>query len=455
MKRTPSPLLAITSAALLLASTAHGRTRPRYGDGVRAQTRASVSQYEGAPEVLSGTVFETLFDIDETGRLVPMLAATWLPLNENRRWEITLRDNIKLHDATALTPTLVAKSLAQAGVPGCKVLVAPAAVVLECENPQPNMPPLLAQSKYLIATASKDGQAVGTGPYKIEKRDSGGRFLLKINDDYWGTRPYLDTIELTTARNARDEITDFSLDRADIIDVPTDLLRRMQQERARVDVSRPSETIFLVINSQKPELRDLRLRQAISLAIDRSSIQSVIFQRQGEIAGSLLPNWLTGYAFLFPATQDVAKARQLRQEFGEAPTITIAYDASDPLDRLIAERVALNARDAGIAVSAVPNPNGADLRIQHLGLTSTDGAVALNNIVERLNLMPPASSPNLESLYNNERFALQTFSAIPLVHLPRITALKDRVRNWATGPNGNWSLTDVWVSQRSPNEARP
>jgi peptide/nickel transport system substrate-binding protein len=457
MKHTPSRLLAITSAALLLVAAAHGRTRPRYGDGVRGQTRTIVSEYEGAPELLSGTVFETLFEADGTGRLVPKLATTWLPLNDNRRWELTLRENVRLHDGSALTPTIVAKSLIQSGVPGCKVLVAPNAIVLECDVPQLNLASLLAQPKYLIATTAKDGHAVGTGPYKIERREL-GRFTLKVNDDYWGTRPYLDSIEIATGRTARDEMTDFSLDRAEIIDVPTDLVRRMQQERARLDVSRLSETVFLVINSQKPELRDLRLRQAISLAIDRASIQSVIFQRQGEVAVGLLPNWLTGYAFLFPSSQDTAKAQQLRQEFGSAPPIAIAYDANDPLERLIAERVALNVREAGINMSAIPkNGSAADIRIQRLALSSADAAVALNNIVERLSIMPPASSPTLESLYNNERAALQTFTAIPLVHLPRIAAIKDRVRNWSTGPTGDWNFNDIWVSQRSVvrTEGRP
>ena len=152
------------------------------------------------------------------------------------------------------------------------------------------------------------------------------------------------------------------------------------------------------MNSTKPELRDIRLRQALSLAIDRSAIHNVIFQRQGEVAGGLLPNWMTGYAFLFPAAQDIARARQLRIEVGNIPSITIAYDIADPLERLIAERIALNVRDIGINMQAVAG-NGAssDLRLIRLALASVDPATALNGIVEQVNILPAANSPSLES----------------------------------------------------------
>jgi len=69
--------------------------------------------------------------------------------------------------------------------------------------------------------------------------------------------------------------------------------------------------------------------------------------------------------------------------------------------------------------------------------------------VETLGLMPAAKSPTLEALYANERAAVQTYMAIPLVHLPRIVAVKDRVHDWKTSPVGGWNLDDIWVSPRT------
>jgi ABC-type transport system substrate-binding protein len=198
------------------------------------------------------------------------------------------------------------------------------------------------------------------------------------------------------------------------------------------------------------------LRQAISLAIDRSAIHNVIFQRQGEIAGGLLPNWMTGYAFLFSSAQDLERARQLRTEVGNIPPMTIAYNITDPSERLIAERIALNMRDIGVNMQAVAGNGPAEMKLKRVALMSSDPATALNGVVETLGIMPAASSPTLESLYTNERVAVKTFAAIPLVHLPKITAMKGRVHNWKTTPIGAWHLEDIWVTPRTiTREGRP
>jgi peptide/nickel transport system substrate-binding protein len=441
--------------ALLLLVAAHGRTRPRYGDSVRAEVHASAPSYEGAPDLLAGLVFETLVTVDDNGRLVPGLAATWSTPNNGYTWQFALRSGVQFHDGSPLTALTAATALAKSPIDGCKLRQGGNLVEFACDTPQPNLPAMLSQPHFIVFSATANGDAVGTGPYRLEKRD-GDRFLLKANDDYWGGRPYVDAIELLTDRNPRDQFGDFGLDRADVIELSNDQLRRAQQDRIRTDLSRPAETVYLVVNSTKAELRDIRLRQAISLAIDRSSIHNVIFQRQGEVAGGLLPNWMTGYAFLFPTQQDIPRARQLRGEVGNIPPITIAYDIADPMERLIAERIALNVRDAGIKMQAVAGNGASDLKLTRVTLPSSDPATALKGVVEQLGIVPTANSPTLESLYSNERAAVQTYSAIPLVHLPKITAMKDRIHNWTSTPLGDWRLDDIWVSPRNiSREGRP
>jgi peptide/nickel transport system substrate-binding protein len=449
MRRTAFRLLVVSSAAILLTAAAFGRTRPRYGDSVRAEVRASVPSYEGAPDLLAGLVFETLVTTDDSGRLAPGLAVTWTSPNGGYTWQFALRNGMHFHDGSPVTPLAAATAISKSPVPGCKLRQGGNLVEFACDSPQPNLPAMLSQPRFLIFSPTAAGDAVGTGPFRIEKRDS-DRFSLKADDDYWAGRTYLDAIELVTDRTPRDQITDFTLDRTDIVQLPSDQLRRAQQDHIRTDLSRPAETVYLVVNSAKPELRDIRLRQAISLAIDRGAIHNVIFQRKGEVAGGLLPNWMTGYAFLFPTAQDLAHARQLRSEVGNVPSIAIAYNIADPLERLIAERIALNVGDIGVNMQAVASNAGSDLRLSKVGLPSSDPATALNGLVEQLGIMPPANSSTLESLYTNERAAVQTYSAIPLVHLPKITAMKDRIHNWTTTPTGTWNLDQVWVTSRTP-----
>src|SRR6266481_2117513 len=82
------------------------------------------------------------------------------------------------------------------------------------------------------------------------------------------------------------------------------------------------------------------LREAVALAIDRGAIHNVLLQRQGEVSGALLPRWLSGYSFVFPAERSVARARQLSSG---SPPLAFAYDAQDAVVRAIAERIAVNA----------------------------------------------------------------------------------------------------------------
>ena len=433
----------------------HARTRPRYGDTLRAQTQSIAMSGDYTPETLVGPVYETLVTIDDSGYPQPALASSWTSSNNNQHWEFTLHPGVKFHDGQPCDSPAIELSLSR--VPGLawKVHATANGFVIEPNTPQPNLPALLSLPRYAIFATTPDDRPVGTGPFFIESR-IGPTFLLKANEDYWGGRPYIDRLEITTSRNPRDQLNDFTLDRADIVEVGPEQWRHVQQERLRTTSSRPSLGLFIVVESSKPELRDQRLRQAIALSIDRATIHNVIFQRQGEVGASLLPNWLTGYGFLFDSKQDLPRARQLRNEIGQVPALTIAYDASNPVQRLIAERIALNAHDAGINLQAVPNSTpGIDLRIRSISIPSLDPAAALNGMIDQLNLMPAASTPNAESLYANERAALQTYAAISLVFLPRTAALKERVRNWSASPDGQWRFDDVWLTPRARPEVRP
>src|SRR4029077_16517780 len=96
-----------------------------------------------------------------------------------------------------------------------------------------------------------------------------------------------------------------------------------------------------------------RIREALGLAINRTAISNVLLQRKGVPASGLLPQWLTGYEFMFPAATDLQRARELRSDAAAYVVIspsTLAYVAADPLLKLVAERIAVDAREAGIVV---------------------------------------------------------------------------------------------------------
>ena len=88
-------------------------------------------------------------------------------------------------------------------------------------------------------------------------------------------------------------------------------MRQAQQQRLTVLISPPVKLLALQV-SDAGALANAKLRGAIAAAVDRSALYNVIFQKQGEVTASLLPQRLTGYSFLFPTDRDLNKAHELR-----------------------------------------------------------------------------------------------------------------------------------------------
>ena len=182
---------------------------------------------------------------------------------------------------------------------------------------------------------------LGAG-FTIARWEAGRLAVYEADENAAGGRPFLDGVEILLGRSLRDQASDLDLGKADVVELGPNELRRQPAGR-RVWSSSPVRVLALVFS---PRFDDARVREALALAVDRSAIHSVLLQRQGEVSGALLPQWLSGYAFLFPAAADLGRARQLAP--GARP---ITLGVSDAAARPIAERIALNARDAGLAVS--------------------------------------------------------------------------------------------------------
>ena len=113
--------------------------------------------------------------------------------------------------------------------------------------------------------------------------------------------------EIEMGRPLRDQALDFDLGKADIVELTAADTRRMRQNGKTVWTSSPADLVALVFDSAVDE----RVREAIALSIDRATVQSVLLQRQGASTGALLPQWLSGYAFLFDGARDLERARQM------------------------------------------------------------------------------------------------------------------------------------------------
>ena len=190
-------------------------------------------------------------------------------------------------------------------------------------------------------------------------------------------------------------------------------------------------------------------------ALDRATIHAVLLQKQGELAGGLLPQWLSGYAFLFSPGQDLARSRELVAALPAASRkLTLEYAPGDAIAGAIAERIAVNARDAGLALQTLPQTRvnsqtpTADARLMRLHIEGLEPGRALGRMVTAAMLTDgkhPAGPLAAEAVYAEESKLLEGHQIIPLFHLPQIYGLSARVKNWSASTAGEWRLGEIWM----------
>jgi ABC-type transport system substrate-binding protein len=403
--------IAAANVVLALAAGLEAARRPRYGGELRVEMRATIASLDSAvipedPAALGAQrqwmpfVFETLVSLDDHGRAQPWLATSWSHDTARKAWIFQARKNVRLHDGSIWSP------------PG-------GAITVPDDRPIEQILRELAGARSAVIVKAEDGSLLGTGPFRIARWETGKSATLAANDQYWGGRPFLDSISIQMGRSLADQASDFQIGKADAVEIAARDLRAPKQRGTTTSSTQPMETVALQFDGGRVPAP---ARQALALSIDRTAILNVLLQKQGEISGALLPGWLTGYSFLFPAERDLVKAKQLVP----APqSLTFGYDRQDAVIRPIAERIAVNASEAGITLRQ--GTGAIDVRLVRLPVTANDAGLALQDLSALLKVAPPPPAANP---YEAEKALVDSSGLIPLFHLPRGWMLSSRVKNW-------------------------
>jgi peptide/nickel transport system substrate-binding protein len=398
MKRIALRWIAAVSTIAAI-SALQGARRPRYGGELRIEMREAPRTLDPAESdadalLFSSAVFETLVKLNNHGDPEPLLATSWTHDTARKCWVFTMRANVALHNGTIW--------------PAKPVEISDAKPIEEILRE-------LSRPKNALVIHEPDGTLTGTGPFKIAKWEAGKTATLVAHDAYWGGRPYLDSIDIRMGREYAEQAADFQLGKADVVE---------SQITAKKPNTPSNEVLALQFDARVSDA----IREAVALSIDRSAIHRVILQRQGEPSAALLPQWLSGYAFLFSAERNVARAKQLMA----SPTnLTFSYDAKDPVLRSVAQRIEVDVREAGITPRTFQG--SADMRLVRLPVTSRDPMIALEDMAAILKQPITATVP-----YETERALLDGNRVIPIVHLPKLWSLSSRVHGWPR-------LADVWL----------
>ncbi|MFY9561229.1 MAG: ABC transporter substrate-binding protein [Terriglobales bacterium] len=442
-------------AAASLLGVARGETRPRYGGTLRVMLQAAPNSLElpagatpadywDAARILA-MIADNLVKIAATGHAQPALALTWQSDLNGKRWQFTLRRGVKFHDGSAASAATIAQILGDRHSEWT-VRGSGDSLSIESDSPMSSLLAELALPRNAILKRSANGLPVGTGAFRVADFQPGRQLKLAANEESWAGRPFVDVIEINLGSSLRDQAIALELGKIEVIEAPPQPAASSGGSQ-RIRTSLPVELMALVLSSNS-KAQDTRVRDALALAIDRKPIQSVLLKGAGEPTASILPNWMTGYSAVFPTQANVQRARVVLAD-SRQPALILSYDPRDPQAQLIAERIALNAREIGITLQ-VSLSGAADVSLVRIVLPSPDPATSLREAARALGLPQPLIHGNaVEDLYTAERALLDGHAVIPLFHLPVAGAAALRVRNWEPARNGDWNLSDVWLEADS------
>jgi peptide/nickel transport system substrate-binding protein len=438
---------AISALLVAAALPAPARTRPHYGGTLHVEIEGD--PWQGEDGLARSLVLDGLTTLDANGAVRPALAANWQTTDNDHRWEFRLRPGVHFHDGTLLTAQAAVMSLNLASAAHCPwtaVRAVGSSVIFTSDTPLPNLPAILAGDSFLIALTRGAGgqtpaQPTGTGPFRVAAM-AGNSVTLTANENGWQGRPFLDQIVLTSHRAIRDQWLDLSVGRADVVQIPPEQLRQAQVQRLTVVASPPVVLLALDV-SDAGGLANPMMRAAIAYAIDRGALYNVIFQRQGEVTGSLLPQALTGYAFLFASDRDLNRSNELRGGFNP-PALTVTA-GGDGVMQLTAQRLALNLRDAGFNVQIAANGQYPDLKLIRLPIAGSDPAGVLATVQYEAGQTPIVVGREKEEMFRAEHDILDLHTIIPLLDLPRSYGIGNRVHNLGLRADGTPDLALVSV----------
>jgi peptide/nickel transport system substrate-binding protein len=325
---------------------------------------------------LAEQIFDGLFGTDSQARVVPELAASWRLVGDDA-WEIVLKQGVKFHNGSAFTAEDVAFTLARApnvpnspssfgiytrAVAGVEI-VDQHTIRLRTRGPYPLLPVDLAQVVMLDKETHERAStedfnagrvAFGTGPFRFVRYAPGDRVELERNDTYHGPAPAWQKVTVRIIVNDAARTAALRAGDVDFIDqvatsdieglrrIPTLQLSEvvglriiyLALDRSRGEGGTPFVTNAQGVPVSPNPLHDVRVRRALSMAINREAIARQLMEGAAIPAGQFLPPGVYSHVpDLAPPRFDADGARRLLAEAGFPQGLTVTLHG--PNDRYI------------------------------------------------------------------------------------------------------------------------
>ena len=372
--------LATSGAALALGSLpapARAQAAKRSGEiaaglSERMLTLDPANHYSISATSVLRHVFDPLVDVTNDSKFVPALAESWRPVN-NTTWRFTLRKGVTFHDGTPFNADSVVFTLKRVK-DNTKLIKSfvyqdiesvekdgDHAVVVTSKRPFGSLPAHLTMLGMLPPSAGKNEEAffqkpIGTGPFRVASWTHGDQIALTANPSYW--KPGVPKVEKLTFRFIPELSTRTAALRAGefhVIDrVTPDLVETLKTSRGVKVLDVPAvEAQRWLFQLGKDPVKDPRLRQAISLAIDRNVIIKELLKGYGRPVNSPVPPGLIGHTNLPQKPYDPDQARQILKQAGYANVSVDVVLMKDlyPKQLEISQAIAAMLGDVGIKLN--------------------------------------------------------------------------------------------------------
>lgn len=287
------------------------------------------------PEALMENVYESLVRVDGEGEIQPALAKDWDLSDDRKTYTFHLQQGVKFSDGSDMTSEDVKFSYERVQKDWKNALKSKMDIVDSIETPdettveislkKPSNTWLFNLTSLVGAVFDTDGtkdlanEAIGTGPFSIEKFTRGQSIDFAARDDYWGEKPDLQKVQFKyfkDAVSASNALKSGEIDLVSNLQAP-ELAGEFQSNDYQIVSGTTNGEVVLSMNNAKGLFKDKKAREAVMHAIDRKAVLDTAWAGYGELIGSMVPPTDPYYEDLTGVWDfDPEKAKQLVDEAG-------------------------------------------------------------------------------------------------------------------------------------------
>ncbi len=343
--------------------------------------------------VVAAKIFDGLVSYDDKARIIPGLASSWSISKDGRVYTFHIRKGVRFSNGRELTSADVKYSFERvlspatnsprtwlfdrikgarrfmdgksADVSGIKT---PGAhrLVIELSAPFGPFLGLLAMPGAYVVPKEEvkkygthfSDHPVGTGPFILVRWEHGSRITLRANRAYFGGAPEAAGITYRVIPEELTAVAEFERGNLDALKVPAPEFRRYSQDprwSKRLLSQVGLNTYYLGMNCRRAPLNDVRVRRAISMAIDRKRILDTIYEGRGVLANGPVPEFLLPSGSRdFPYKYNPAEAKRLLKEAGYPRGISLKIYIGNEQETLdMVEVIQQYLADVGIRASII------------------------------------------------------------------------------------------------------